>query len=172
MLAKYSWTKSRTFSAQPDADSGRRPLHWRYAFLLLGLLVVSATAFARAEPTVDELKARVSTANVADKAKLCVQIAEKQLDATDKLYAADDVVKAQTTLTDVVAFSELARDYSIQSRKHEKQVEISVRVMARKLTDILHTLGYNDQKPVQNALNHLQRVRDDLLAAMFPKGGK
>ncbi len=44
--------------------------------------------------------------------------------------------------------------------------------MTRKLTDILHTLGHDDQAPVQDALNRLQRVRDDLLAAMFPKGKK
>jgi len=140
--------------------------------LLLLLMVATATAFRRDEPTVEELKARISSANVGDKAKLCTQIAEKQLTETSKLYASDDIVKAQTTLTDVVAYSELARDYSIQSHKHEKQIEISVRAMTRKLTDILHSLAHSDQGPVRDALTHLERVRDDLLAAMFPKGAK
>jgi len=71
-----------------------------------------------------------------------------------------------------VAYSELARDYSIQSRKHQKQIEISVRTMTRKLNELLHTLGHEDQGPVRDAINRLDRVRDDLLMSMFPKGVK
>jgi len=44
--------------------------------------------------------------------------------------------------------------------------------MTRKLTDLLHVLGRDDQGPVKEAISHLERVRDDLLAAMFPKGSK
>jgi ferredoxin-NADP reductase len=66
----------------------------------------------------------------------------------------------------------LARDYSIQSHKYQKQTEIAVRVMTRKLTEVLHVLAHDDQAPVRDAINHLQRVRDDLLAVMFKKGAK
>jgi hypothetical protein len=148
-----------------------KSMPWCGALLLLAV-VAAASAAPRTEPTVDELKARVSSANVGDKAKLCIQIAEKQFAETDKQYAAEDIPKAQATLTDVVTYSELARDYSIQSHKHEKQIEISVRTMARKLNDLVHTLGHDEQTPVKDAIDHLQRVRDDLLASMFPKGAK
>ena len=37
---------------------------------------------------------------------------------------------------------------------------------------LLHSLGHDEQAPVQDAINHLERVRDDLLMAMFPKGEK
>ncbi len=140
--------------------------------LLPLLLVVSATAMSHEELSVDQLKARVSSANVPDKVHLCVQIAEKQLDAANKLYEADEIAAAQPALTDVVAFSELARDYSIQSRKHQKETEISVRTMTRKLTAILHLLGREDQPPVRDAISRLDRVRDDLLSSMFTKGAK
>jgi len=129
-------------------------------------------AHARTEPTVEELKARVSSANVGDKPKICLEIAEKQLDTADKLYTADDVEKARLSLTDVVSYSELARDYSIQSRKHQKQTEIAIRTMTRKLNDLLHVLGREEQDPIKDAISHLERARDDLLAAMFPKGAK
>ena len=138
-------------------------------FLIL-LLAVFATAHT--EPTIEELKARVSAANVSDKAKLCIEIAEKQLDAADKLYASDNLDQAQQDLTDVVAYSELARDYSIQSHKHQKQTEIAMRSMTRKLNDLLHALSREEQAPVKNAIGRLERVRDDLLLAMFPKGAK
>ena len=139
---------------------------------LLAIVLAGSVAAARTEPTVEELKARVSSANVGDKAKICVEIAEKQLAATDKLYADDDMEKAQASLTDVVAFSELARDYSIQSHKHQKQIEISIRSMTRKLNDLMHVVGHEEQGPVREAIKHLERVRDDLLLAMFPKGAK
>ena len=71
---------------------------------------------------------------------------------------------------DVVTYSELARDYAIQSHKYQKQTEIAVRGMTRKLSEILHSLGQGDQPPVEDALNRLERVRDDLLSAMFKKG--
>jgi hypothetical protein len=124
------------------------------------------------EPTVEELKARIGTANPSDKVHLCVQVAEKQLTEADKLYASGDVEKGQTALTDVASFSELARDYSIESKKHQKQTEIAVRGMTRKLNSLLHTLGHDDQAAVKDAINRLERVRDDLLLSMFPKGAK
>jgi hypothetical protein len=136
------------------------------------MLLAGIVASARTEPTVEELKARVSSANVGEKAKICLEIAEKQLNAADKLYTADDMEKARASLTDVVAFSELARDYSIQSHKHQKQTEIAIRSMTRKLNDLAHVVSRDDQGPLRDAIQHLERVRDDLRAAMFPKGAK
>ena len=64
------------------------------------------------EPTVEDLKARALLRRAfGDRPHLCVQIAQKQLAEADKLYAASEVEKGQAALTDVVAFSELARDY-------------------------------------------------------------
>jgi len=124
------------------------------------------------EPTVEELKARLSTTSIGDRPRVCVQIAEQQLTAADKFYAAAEDDKAQAPLSDVVTYSELARDYAIQAHKHEKQTEIAVRGMIRKLTEILHSLGQEDQRPVRDSINRLQHVRDDLFAAMFPKGAQ
>ncbi len=142
------------------------------AAVALVWIFAAGSATARTEPTVEELKARISAANVGDKARLCVQIAEKQLTEADKLYTADDMEKAQASLTDVVAYTELARDYSIQSHKHQKQIEIAVRSMTRKLNDLTHVVGRDEQGPLKQAITRLERVRDDLLAAMFPKGAK
>jgi hypothetical protein len=85
---------------------------------------------------------------------------------------AGDSEHAQTTLVDVTAFAELARDYAIQSHKHEKQSEIAIRKMARKLTNLKHAVAHEDQEKIQVVIDRLQRIRDDLLAAMFPNGVK
>lgn len=140
------------------------------------LVAVLAAMAARGAPsndlTVEQLKAKLPSTSVGDRPHLCVQIAQKQLAETDKEYAASEFEKGQAALEDVVAYSELARDYAIQSHKYQKQSEIAVRTMARKLTELMHTLGHDDQAPVRDAVNRLQRVRDDLLMAMFPKGAK
>ena len=147
---------------------------WRIAALglVLSRLLVPLSLMASEQPTIEELKARVPNASIADRPGLCVHISELQTDAADRLYVAGDSEKAQAALADVVAFSESARDYSIQSHKHEKQSEIAIRKMAHKLADIKHTVSHEDQAQVQNTIDRLQRIRDDLLAAMFPKGVK
>jgi hypothetical protein len=150
----------------------RNPFRW-CTVVAVAALVAASTARARpaVEPTIDELKTRLVSASVSEKPRLCVQIAERQLTEADKLYAASENDKGQVALTDVLSFSEQARDYAIQSHKHEKQTEIAVRGMIRKLTDMLHTLSHDEQAPLKDTINRLQRVRDDLLTAMFPKGG-
>jgi len=44
--------------------------------------------------------------------------------------------------------------------------------MARKLADVKHTVSHEDQDQIQHTIDRLQQIRDDLLAAMFPKVGK
>ena len=142
--------------------------------VLMAVLVAcfTATAFFAKDATIEELKDRVKSASIGERPRLCLQIAERQLDAANKSFAADESDKARTSLTDSVAFSELARDYAIQSHKHLKQTEIAVRGMTRKLSDLKHTVAHDDQPAVQDAIDRLQRVRDDLLLAMFPHGKK
>ncbi|MGA2348272.1 MAG: hypothetical protein ABSF93_19830 [Candidatus Sulfotelmatobacter sp.] len=147
---------------------------WLWAGFALWALTAGASGRAAAgkQPTVGDLKARLASTSIGARPHLCVEIAQKQLEEADKQYAANEVEKAQSELTDVVAYAELARDYAIESHKHERQTEIAARGMTRRLTDLLHSLGRDDQAPVQDAIKHLEKVRDDLLKAMFPKGAK
>jgi hypothetical protein len=149
------------------------PFRFCAALVLAGVVAAGVQrAASSGQPSIEELKARVDTAAVGDRPKLCMQIAERQLKEADKQYTAGDSEKGHAALTDVITFSEQARDYSIQTHRHEKQTEIAVRGMTRKLNDLLHTLAHDDQPPVEDAVKHLQRVRDDLLTSMFPKGAK
>lgn len=139
---------------------------------LFVLFVFSASATPTESTTVEELKARLTSARPGDRIQLCIQIAERQLEAADKLYLTDEPEKAQAALDDVTSFAEQARDSSIQFHKRQKQTEIAVRKMVRKLLDIKRAVNHEEQTPVQAAIDRLQRVRDDLLAAMFPKERK
>lgn len=152
---------------------GMRQGSWKtFALLMLAAASVAAGGASSNNPTVEQLKSKLASTDVRDRPHLCVEIAQKQLAEADKFYAASEFEKGQAALTDVVAYAELARDYAIQSHKYQKQAEIATRNMTRKLNDLLHSMGGSDQAPVRDAINRLQRVRDDLLAAMFPKGAK
>jgi hypothetical protein len=140
--------------------------------LAFALLLVSGAQVWARDLTVAELKGRVAGTRVAERPALCIEISERELDAADQFYTAGDNAKAEAALGDVATYSELARDYAIQSHKHEKQSEIAVRKMARKLADLKHIVAHDEQKGVQETIDRLERVRDDLLAAMFPNGGK
>jgi|SRR5271154_3179689 len=148
------------------------PSRWVAAALAMAMLVVPFAQTAAREFTVEELKERVVHASIPERPSLCIQICERQMDAADRLYVAGDADKAQAALVDVAAFAELARDYAIQSHKREKQSEIAIRKMARKLASLKHTVAREDQKQIQDTIDRLERVRDDLLAAMFPNGVK
>ena len=153
-------------------EFARRHSRFWWAGAAVALLLAPLARTLARDATIEELKGRVSNVSVADRPMLCIQISERQVDAADQLYVAGDSEKAQAALVDVTAFSELARDYAIQSHKHEKQSEIAIRKMVRKLASLKHAVTVEDQKQIQDAIDHLQRIRDDLLIAMFPKGLK
>ncbi len=147
---------------------------WRVAALglVLAMLAMPLTVAGGEQPTLEELKGRVADASISERPALCIHVAERQLDAADRFYVAGDSEQAKAALADVVAYSGLARDYAIQSHRHEKQSEIAIRKMARKLADMKHAVSHEDQEQVESTMERLQRIRDDLLAAMFPKGIK
>jgi hypothetical protein len=148
------------------------PVRWITVASIVVFAGIRFSVAAKEQPTVEELKARVISASIGERTKLCLEVAERQLDAAEKLFTATDDEKAQAALTDVATFSEQARDYALESGKHQKQTEISVRKMVRKLTELKHTVTHDNQTAVQSAVDRLERVRDDLLAAMFHKKGE
>jgi hypothetical protein len=171
--------RNDNFQTDPLLMAGMDCMHglrnsslWSAVILLAALMCSLPLRAVAVDPTLDELKARATSGNIGDRPHICIQIAERQAQETGKLYSASDNEKGQAALTDVVTYSELARDYAVQSHKYQKQAEIAVRGMTRKLTDILHTLPQAERAPLQDAISRLQRVRDDLLIAMFPKGAR
>lgn len=133
--------------------------------------VAAGTAVARDE-TLDELKSRVQNALPQDRPKLCVQIAELQLRNADKLYRDGDVEQARAAVTDIVTYSEQARDSALETKKRLKNVEIAVRKVAERLRDIKRTLPYEEQPAIEHAVQRLEEIRTSLLKQMFSKEKK
>jgi len=139
---------------------------------LLALILVvasSSAAFARDE-TIDQLKARVESAAPKERVSLALRVAELQTSAADKLYADGKNDEARAAVKDVVSYTEKAGDAATQSGKKLKDAEITVRKIAHKLADMKRTVDLENQVPLQDAIDHLERVRTQLLAKMFDLG--
>lgn len=137
------------------------------------LMAISLAAFARKDETLDELIARAESARLQDRPSLYIQIARRQAEAADKFYETDNAEAGNSALEDVVTYSDKASDAASRSGKKVKNTEIALRKMAEKFRDIKRTLPFEDQEPVQQTIDHLEKLRTDLLNTMFgKKGGK
>jgi len=132
-------------------------------------LALTAISHASKEPTLEELIARANAAPPKEQAGLYIEIAERELKSADELYVAGKVEEARKSVANVVTYSEKAHDAAIQTGKKLKSVEMSVRKMSHKLNDVKRTLNFEDQPPVAEASNQLERLADDLLTTMFGK---
>ena len=136
------------------------------------VFAVAAVASLAKDETVEALKAKVDSTPVQDQPPLCIHIAELQLRNADTFYTEGHIDEARDAVQDIVVYSAKARDGAKESQKNLKRVEISVRKMADKLADIKRTLAFEDQAPVDDAIQRLQEIRTSLLNEMFKKEKK
>jgi len=138
-------------------------------FILALLVVASLAALAAREESVDELIARAESAQPNDRPALYLKIAHLKAEAADKLYDDGNADAGKAVLQDVVAYSKKATDGAIATGKKLKNVEITLRKMAEKFRDIKRTVAFDDQAPLQQTVDELEKMRTDLLSAMFGK---
>jgi hypothetical protein len=156
----------------PDRDREEK-VSLRQSLAALCVILALGVPFAVAkEESVQQLIERANTARIQDQAPLYSAAAEKELKAADELYTAGKVNQARDAITDVITYSDKASAAAIQSGKKLKNTEIAVRRMAAKLRDIKRSLAFEDQSPVQIAIDRLEALRTQLLAKMFGKGTK
>ncbi|HXW92596.1 MAG TPA: hypothetical protein VEK33_18760 [Terriglobales bacterium] len=132
-------------------------------------LALAVTSLASRESSLEELIERAKSAPLKEQPALCVEIAERQLKSADELYAAGKVEDARKSVASLVTYSEKAHDTAIQSGKKLKSVEMAIRKMSHRLKDVRRTLNFEDQAPVAEAAERLDKLADDLLAKMFGK---
>jgi hypothetical protein len=142
-----------------------------------GAILVITTAVAVSygstkELSLEQLKARLQKAKPDERATLSVQVAERQVENADQLYTAGKSEEAVAAIHEVVAYSEQAQQAAEQTGHRLKNVEIAVRRMARRLTNIKHGLPFDDQAAVQEAVERLDKIDSDLLKSMFGKKPK
>jgi hypothetical protein len=142
----------------------------RIRIIILAIFVASSlAAVAHKEETLAELIARAESSKLDDRPRLYTEIGRRQVKAADQLYSDGKVEEGRAAVSDVVQYSDKARDAATQSGKKLKDTEIAVRKMVARLRDIKRTLAFEYQAPVQEAIDHLEQVRTELLSQMFGK---
>src|SRR4029077_7368803 len=121
------------------------------------------------QETLEQLIARAESAHPQDQANLYLQIARRQAEAAEKVYEGGNVEAGNSAVADVVMYSGKASDAAISSGKRLKDTEIALRKMAERLRDLKRNLALEDQPPVQQAIDRMEKMRTDLLTAMFGK---
>ena len=140
----------------------------RISILLLTVLFAPA-GLAGTEETLEQLIARAEAAHPQDRGGLYLQIARRQADVADKFYEGGNIEAGSSAVADVVKYCGKASDTAIRSGKRLKDTEIALRKMAESFRDLKHNLAFEDQAPVQQAIDRMEKMRTELLAAMFGK---
>ena len=144
----------------------------RLRIIITALIVVISLAAFGAKADEDELLRLIQharSARIEQQPGLYTNIAERELKLADQLYSADDIEKARAALGGVVSYADKASDAAIQTGKDLKHTEIAMRKMSFKLRDMERKLTFSDQPPLQDASDHLEKLRTSLLARMFKK---
>ncbi len=136
---------------------------------ILAAALPGAVPSASAEESTEQLIARAESARLEDRCALYLEIARRRAEAADKLYSAGNVDAGNSALQDVVAFSKKATDAAISTGKKLKNTEIALRKMAERFRDVKRNAAFEDQAPIQQTVDELEKMRTDLLAAMFGK---
>jgi len=135
-----------------------------FVFAAALFALCSASAFAQID-----WKARIASSNGVDKIKNSLYYAELQTKAADQAYRNGKDADALADLQDVRTYAQLAADTSMDLRKREKDTEIAIRKIAKRLLDMKQSVDFDEQPAVQKVLDAVQSTHDQLLDFMFKK---
>ena len=141
-------------------------------FAIFVFVFLSTLCFAAHDETFEALVKQADAAKLRDQPVLYVKIAESQLKATDAFYKDGKYDDARSALANIVRYSDKSSDAAIRSGKKLKETEITIRKIADKLRDIKRSVEFDEQAPIQDAIDHLEQYRTQILSRMFRKGQK
>lgn len=134
-----------------------------------GSFLLAHAAWSDRTESVEQMKARVESARPEDRILLCADIASRQLVAARAAYTEGNGDAGKDLVLDVVLYSEKAAESATSVHKKEKQLEIRLREMAKRLEDLRRSLAFEDQPPVKAAADRMESLRTKLLKDMFKK---
>ncbi len=142
----------------------------RRSWLFILVCALSAGAAAAARDPQQELailKERARTAKPADAPLAHMRVVAQEVEIADQYYKDGEVEKGEAAVEEAVHYAELGGEAARKSPKHLKQPEITLREASRRLEEIRRTLAFDDQAPLEKAVDRLEKVRHDLLSLMF-----
>ena len=131
------------------------------------LLLLALVTGARAQKSVEALKAEAAKASGGRQAKLYSEVAESLVDFANDQFNQGESVKAHATVQEILDYATKAHDGALSSKDNRKEVEIHLRNTQRHLENVKRTLAAEDRPALDAVEKKLEKFRQDLLDAMF-----
>jgi hypothetical protein len=128
------------------------------------LLLVSSVC---AQSPVEKTREKAEKSSTSDCAKVCFEAARQLIEASNQLYNGGDAEGGLKLMNDAVRYAKRGTDSSIESRKNEKNAEIALRKMAKRMHEVGQSLALDDRPPVFKAEDSMNDLRDQMLSALF-----
>ncbi len=132
------------------------------------VLAITSVALAATE-SLAALKSKADLAHGGDQARFSMEYAHRLLEDSNALFTDGSADKAQEEIREVVDYARIGAHAAISSGKRQKQTEISLRELGKRMHDIGDTLAFEDRGPLRQAYDEIEQVRSDLLTKMFQK---
>jgi hypothetical protein len=152
----------------PSADrdrTGQKIMRGLFFIIFVGF----ALSLAAQSENVDTMKQRVDQASPADQVRLCLHVAQAQLQHATDFYKSNDNVNARRALQDVETYGVRAAKVSADSGKHQKDAEIAVRKLSYRLGELVRDADFDERPTIKAVMTRIDKAHDDLLASMFKK---
>jgi hypothetical protein len=133
---------------------------------LLFCLMLTIQCVAQ-EGALADLQRRADEANGVDCVHLSMDTARKSLEEANRLFGAGDVKSAHGEVDASVRYARRSVDCSLHAQKSEKNEEIDLRKLIRRMKDVSQTLDSEDRPHIAQSLVELDKERDRLLHSMF-----
>ncbi len=98
---------------------------------------------------------------------ICMDAARALVEEGNGFYTSGDVVKGLQSMTDAINYAGKATEQAIQSKKKQKQTEIALRKLEKRMLDIKETLNFEDKPAVLELADRIDKLRVRILASMF-----
>ncbi len=145
--------------------------------ILVGLGATAGLASLQArQDTEEDLLARIQREqNPVKKAKYEIRLGQVKLQQAIGAYGKSDFEQGEKLLNDYLkrmneSWNTLKASGREAVRKPQgfRELDITLRENARLLVDLQHRVPYNDRSPVDHAAQEVDRIRSEVLAALFP----
>ncbi len=134
---------------------------------LAAVLLLTVVAAGSSNLSLEQLKARADAASGKDQARFCLDYVHGELDLAVSQFNQGDMEKGQASIAEAVTYAQKGVDAAIASGKLQKQTEIELRKISKRLHDLAEALPFDDRASVQGAVEKIEELRSRLLTSMF-----
>lgn len=130
------------------------------------LLLLSVLCVAQQQGG-DALQQKADKASGAECSRLSMLAARNSLENAHRLFSNGEAQDAHEAIDVSLYYAKRSVECTLQSRKHQKVIEIELRGLIRRMNGVARTVETEDQPHLTATLTELEKQRDRLLQAIF-----